>query len=99
MAIAATVDTKPIFNGESKKELEPSLFCDFMCGIIASVVLAGVSDSEVVIVFVLVIALVDCIVVGTIGMVLDEAEFVAVIDMGVVFGVFVDCLVLVDVVV
>ena len=95
MAIAATVDTKPIFNGESKKELEPSLFFDFMCGIIASVVLAGVNDSEVV----LVIALVVCIVVGTIGMVLDEAEFVAVIDKGVVFGVFVDCLVLVDVVV
>ena len=96
MAIAATVDTKPIFNGESKKE--PSLFCDFMCGIIASVLLADVNDSESVFVFVLVIALVVCIVVGTIGMV-DEAEFVAVMDKGVVFCVFVDCLVLVDVVV
>ena len=93
MAIAATVDTKPIFNGESKKELEPSLFCDFMCRIIASVVLAGVNDSEVV------IALVVCIIEGTNGIVVDEAELVAVMDEGVVFGVFVDCLVLVDVVV
>ena len=90
MVIAATVDTKPIFNGESKKELEPSLFCDFLCGIIASVVLACVNDPEVVFVFVLVIALVVCIVVGTIGMVVDEAEFVAVMDKGVVFDVFVN---------